>query len=105
MRFRLGIAIISMGLVAGLYFAWSFHRVSSSVMVDDMAWPRPWPYSDGWLSRLNDWLDAQDPAAPEAIKLHSEFPGIRWLLGFAVVVCLIYVVGGIGLCMTDASDG
>lgn len=33
------------------------------------------------------------------LKIHGEFPRIRWLLGFALVVSLIYLVGGIGLCL------
>ncbi len=91
--------IISLSLVCGLYSAWALHRVSSALLVEDMAWPRPWPYPDRWLSRCHDWLDALYPAGPGMLKIHGEFPRIRWLLGFALVVSLIYLVGGIGLCL------
>lgn len=71
---------IFIGLLGTLYFAWAWHRVSDRVLVTDPSWPRPWPYPDRWLSAVEQWLDARNPAPRNHIKLHGEFAHLRAMI-------------------------
>ena len=56
---------------------------------DNQSWPRPWPYPDRWLSAVERWFDARNPASPDSIKLHGEFarPGLYPLRPGRVASC------------------
>lgn len=78
---------------------WAFQRLTADAMVSDArAWPRPFPYPDRWLWRLNDYYDARYPAPRGAIKLHGEIARVQLtvLVGAAFFI-LIALIGSISL--------
>lgn len=79
------IAVVIVGSVATAYAAWSWYRISPSVLVHDDAWPRPSPFPDRSLLALNDWFDMRYPA-PGMIKIHGEIGRVRLTIAGALVV-------------------
>ena len=82
------ITVAATALLCASYFAWSWHRLTVKVIVMDPSWPRPWPYPDGWLSAVERWFDARNPAGPNAIKIHGEFDRVRVLILSALATSL-----------------
>ena len=82
------IAVAATALLCASYFAWCWHRLTVKVIVMDPSWPRPWPYPDGWLSAVERWFDARNPAGPNAIKIHGEFDRVRVLILSALATSL-----------------
>jgi len=75
-------------LLAGAYFGWALHRISS---MDD-PWPGPWPYPDKGLLKLNDWFDVRFPAPRGCIKLEGEILKVR-----ITMLCLTAMVTAAGM--------
>jgi hypothetical protein len=73
------LACTLVGLLGTLYFGWTWHRLSERVLVADNNWPRPWPYPDRWLSAVEQWFDARNPAPADNIKIHGEFDRVRFM--------------------------
>lgn len=94
-------------LLLGAYFGWALHRISPSVLMDDGAWPKPWPYPDSWLLKLNNRYDAIYPAPPGCIKIHGEIPRVRFTLFLFSETFLIlgtgYLVGLILIALRSRS--
>src|SRR5262245_47758071 len=86
MRFRIVSAVLAViSLLAATYLGWCRHRISAEVFVHEEAWPRPWPYPDGWLERWVREVDAAHPAPPGTIKVEAETERVRdWLAVWAV---------------------
>jgi hypothetical protein len=91
-RFYYILAITGLGGL--LYFGWSYHRVSTKVMITDRSWPRQFPYPDRWLLALNNWYDARYPAPRGTIKLHGELGRVRLTTaGTCAVATLVFGLG------------
>jgi hypothetical protein len=94
-RRLLGTLVVLWGLAAGAYLMWCQHRVSFPVLMDDRAWPRPWPYPDGWLNRWYDRIDAEYPAPPGGIRSCPEtryrLQGRLW--AYTVSTFIIIAIG------------
>src|SRR3954452_2483177 len=95
MRHRLSLLLVAIGGIGSLYFAWALHRVSTEVLVGDMAWPRPWPYPDRWLAVLHAWYYARHPAPPDVLKIHGELAQVRGSVGLVLVACLFWLAAGV----------
>jgi hypothetical protein len=95
MRKYEAIALLVVGMVGTLYFAWAFHRASDAVLVSDLSWPRPAPYPDGWILALNHWFDLRHPAPPDSLKLHGEFPRVRLAIGIALAGFVFWLAAGL----------
>jgi hypothetical protein len=61
-----------LGGLGTAYLGWALHRMGDRILVEDDAWPRAWPYPDGWLWALNGWYDARHPVRGDSVKLHGE---------------------------------
>jgi hypothetical protein len=104
MRHRLSIFLIAVGGIGSPYFAWALHRVSDTVLVRDMAWPRSWPYPDRWLAVLNAWYDARHPAPPDSLKIHGELPQVRASVTLVLVACLFWLAAGVRMRLAGRSS-
>jgi hypothetical protein len=78
---------IVVGLFGSAYFCWALHRVSDNVLSVDPAWPRGWPYPNGWLFELSASFDVMNPVDGDALKLHGELARVR---GFVFSVFLTF---------------
>ena len=87
------IVLLIVGLAAGTYATWSWHRISDEVLVEDRGWPRALPYPDYWLLALNDWFDARYPAPRGAVKLDGEVARVR-----ATVLAALSISAGVAVC-------
>ncbi len=100
MRHHLALILVAVGAVGSLYAAWSLHRAGDEVLMQDMSWPRAFPYPDGWIADLNRWYDARYPAPPGSLKLHGEFLRVRLTIGVALAIGVLLL--GIGVKMGAA---
>lgn len=74
MRYRaIAIIVLLIGASIYAYASWSADRIT---IVDDPAFPRPFPYPDPWLMAWNDYYERHDPSKGRGIKLHGEFPRV-----------------------------
>ena len=85
-RVRFGVTFSALSFVATVFILFARYRCSESVLFDDLAWPRCWPYPDEALATLNEWFDRQYPARDGSLKIHSEFPKIRFILDSLIFV-------------------
>lgn len=70
-----------------LGFGWQ--RISSLEAFRDPKWPRPFPYPDRLLYRLERYYDAKYPAPPDSIKIHGEFPRVQFALLWSAIPPLV----------------
>ena len=85
--------VFIMALASTSYLGLAAYRVSEAVMVDDEAWPRPWPFPDPWLVSWHEkLLAARPPLKPGVLDMHGELPALQLrvygLLGTSFVFLL-----------------
>jgi hypothetical protein len=91
-RNRLAVILVIPALLGVIYFAWSLHRTSFSILIGDPQVPRPCPYPDHWLAALNDWYNARNPPLTDSLKLHGEWDRVRVTVALALASCLWVLV-------------
>jgi hypothetical protein len=91
-RNRLSMILVIPALLGVIYFAWSLHRTSFSILIGDPQVPRPCPYPDQWLAALNDWYNARNPPSSDSLKLHGEWDRVRVTVALALASCLWVLV-------------
>ena len=81
-------------LLAGSYFGWALHRVSREVVMKEAEiWPRPWPYPDWWLGKLERWFDKRYPAPPGMVKIEPEFDAVRITVLYLMAGTMVIGIG------------
>lgn len=75
------ILLLNVCSLAATYSALGIHRWRGQVMIDDRAnYPRPLPYPDTLLLRLENWYDVRFPCPPGYFKVEGEHSRVMMTL-------------------------
>jgi len=82
---RLSWTLAAASLIVTAYLAWGMYRTTYQ-----LEWlGRGFPHPDPAIITLERWYDARNPLrTPGSLKLHGEFPRVRFAIGLATVVLL-----------------